>query len=107
MSFNWTGAINERFLIKKFWLFHKENILLHLLLKHTFCIQQVFAKLDGGHAARRFLDHISYVTDAVSSLGTPSSQAVTNWITDKIAPDYWVPNSEITVSKKKIGSVCS
>lgn len=57
---------------------------------------QVFAKLDGGHAARRFLDHISYVTDAVSSLGTPSSQAVTNWITDKIAPDYWVPNSEIT-----------
>ena len=25
---------------------------------------------------------------------------MTNWITDKVAPDYWVPNSKITVSVK-------
>ena len=58
-----------------------------VIIKHTFCIQQVFAKLDGGLAARRFLDHFSHVTDAVSNLGTPSSQAETNWITDRVAPD--------------------
>ncbi|CAH3140922.1 unnamed protein product, partial [Pocillopora meandrina] len=48
---------------------------------------RVFAKLDGGHAARRFLNHFSHVTDTVRNLGTPSSQAVTNWITDRVAPD--------------------
>ena len=67
----------------------------------------MFAKLDGGHTARRFLDHINYVDDAVSSLSTPSSQAVTNWITDRVAPDEWVAISEIPVSLKKLGSVCS
>ena len=67
----------------------------------------MFAKLDGGHTARRFLDHINYVDDAVSSLSTPSSQAVTNWITDRVPQDKWAPNFEIIVSKKKFGSVCS
>ena len=33
---------------------------------------------------------------------TPSSQAVTNWIKDRVVQDYWVPNSEIIVSKKKL-----
>ena len=38
---------------------------------------------------------------------TSSSQAVTNWIIDRVVQDYWVPNSEIILSKKKIGSVSS
>lgn len=67
----------------------------------------MFAKLDGGHTTIRFLDHINYVDDAVSSLSTPSSQAVTNWIPDRVPQDQWVPKFEIIVSKKKIGSVCS
>ena len=67
----------------------------------------MFAKLNSGHGTRWFLDHINYVDDAVSSLNTPSSQAVTNWIKDRVVQDYWVPNSEIIVSKKKIGSVSS
>ncbi|KAJ7371035.1 Zinc finger FYVE domain-containing protein 1 [Desmophyllum pertusum] len=54
------------------------------------------APLDGGNAARRLLDNVSYVTEAVSSLSSPSSRALTNWITDQVAPDYWIPNSEIT-----------
>lgn len=60
--------------------------------------QDNLAPLDGGNAARRLLDNVSYVTEAVSSLSSPSSRALTNWITDQVAPDYWVPNSEITVS---------
>ena len=38
---------------------------------------------------------------------TPSSQAVTNWIIDRVVQDYWVLNFEIILSKKKIGSVSS
>ena len=67
----------------------------------------MFPKLNSGHGTRWFLDHINYVDDAVSSLNTPSSQAVTNWIKDRVVQDYWVPNSEIIVSKKKIDSVSS
>ena len=67
----------------------------------------MFPKLNSGHGTRWFLDHINYVDDAVSSLNTPSSQAVTNWIKDRVVQDYWVPNSEIIVSKKKFGSVSS
>ena len=67
----------------------------------------MFPKLNSGHGTRWFLDHINYVDDAVSSLNTPSSQAVTNWIKDRVVQGYWVPNSEIIVSKKKIGSVSS
>lgn len=62
--------------------------------------QDNLAPLDGGNAARRLLDNVSYVTEAVSSLSSPSSRALTNWITDQVAPDYWVPNSEITVRLK-------
>ena len=71
------------------------------MVKWSFLIvswfQDNFAPLDGGNAARRLLDNVSYVTEAVSSLSSPSSRALTNWITDQVAPDYWVPNSEITV----------
>lgn len=52
--------------------------------------------LDSGNAARRLLDNVGYVTDAVSSLSIPPSKALTDWITDKVAPDYWIPNAEIT-----------
>ena len=44
----------------------------------------MFPKLNSGHGTRWFLDHINYVDDAVSSLNTPSSQAVTNWIKDRV-----------------------
>ena len=62
--------------------------------------QENLAPLDSGNVARRLLDNVSYVTEAVSSLSTPSSRALTSWITDQVAPDYWIPNSEITVSIK-------
>ena len=68
----------------------------------------MFAKLNSGHGTRWFLDHINYVDDAVSSLQYFfQSGPVTNWIIDRVVQDYWVPNSEIILSKKKIGSVSS
>ena len=63
-------------------------------------LQENLAPLDSGNAARRLLDNVSYVTEAVSSLSIPPSRMLTNWITDQVAPDYWIPNSEITVSIK-------
>ncbi|KAK3743024.1 hypothetical protein QZH41_009283, partial [Actinostola sp. cb2023] len=48
------------------------------------------------NAARRVLDGVKYVSETVSAYSAPSSRAVTDWIADQVAPDYWIPNSHIT-----------
>lgn len=59
--------------------------------------------LQGTHnAARRFLDGINYVTDSIVSVSAKPTKAVSMWLTDQIAPPYWVPNAKITVSFKLV-----
>ncbi len=56
--------------------------------------------LQGTHnAARRVLDGLNYMSDTLVSVGTKPTKMVSAWVTDKIAPPYWVPNSQITVSR--------
>ena len=50
------------------------------------------------NAARRLLDGIHYMSDTIVSVSYKPTKMVTRWLTDKIAPPYWVPNSQITVS---------
>lgn len=50
------------------------------------------------HSARMLLDGCCYLADTVTSLGAQPTKAISNWATDKIAPDYWIPNSKIIVS---------
>lgn len=47
------------------------------------------------HSARMLLDGVSYLADTVTSLSAQPTKAITNWATDRIAPDYWVPNAKI------------
>ena len=56
--------------------------------------------LQGTHnAARRLLDGIHYMSDTLASVSAKPTKAVTHWVTDQIAPPYWVPNAKITVSR--------
>ncbi|ELT96584.1 hypothetical protein CAPTEDRAFT_1802 [Capitella teleta] len=53
--------------------------------------------LQGTHnAARRLVDGIQYVSDAIAYVGAKPTKVMTNWVTDQIAPAYWVPNAQIT-----------
>jgi len=55
--------------------------------------------LQGTHnAARRIVDGLTYVSDTVTDYSKKPTKVVTNWVTDRIAPPYWIPNSQITVS---------
>jgi hypothetical protein len=64
-----------------------------------FLILQNNPVLQGTHnAARRVLDGIHYVSNTIASVGYKPTKMVTNWVTDKIAPPYWIPNSQISVS---------
>jgi hypothetical protein len=63
-----------------------------------FIFKENTAPLDSSNAARRVLDGVKYVSETVSAYSAPSSRAVSDWIADQVAPDYWTPNSQITVS---------
>ncbi|XP_017787348.1 PREDICTED: zinc finger FYVE domain-containing protein 1-like isoform X2 [Nicrophorus vespilloides] len=51
----------------------------------------------GSHnSAQRVLDGVNMISDAVVSVTSQPTKVITDWVTDKIAPTYWVPNHEIT-----------
>ena len=55
--------------------------------------------LQGTHnAARRIVDGLTYVSDTVTDYSKKPTKVVTNWVTDRIAPPYWIPNAQISVS---------
>ena len=61
-----------------------------------------FAVLGTQNAARRVLDSVQVLSSTVSALSSSSAvvgqttKTVSGWMADKIAPDYWRPNHEIT-----------
>ncbi|KAK3093425.1 hypothetical protein FSP39_015565 [Pinctada imbricata] len=48
------------------------------------------------NAARKVIDGIHYITDSITSVGSKPTKMISDWMTDRIAPEYWVPNSQIT-----------
>lgn len=50
------------------------------------------------NSAQRFLDGVGMISDALVSVGSQPTKAVTSWVADKVInPSYWRPNNEITV----------
>ncbi|XP_075232834.1 zinc finger FYVE domain-containing protein 1-like isoform X2 [Lycorma delicatula] len=47
------------------------------------------------NSAQRVLDGMTYITDAVASVGSQPTRVVSSWVADQIAPKYWKPNNEI------------
>ena len=53
----------------------------------------------GSHnACRQLIDGLSNVAGTISSLTARPIGYVSDWATDQVAPEYWVPNSEIKAS---------
>ena len=48
------------------------------------------------NAARRLLDGVSVLSNTMSNLSSVPTKSVGGWVTDRIAPNYWRPNSDIT-----------
>lgn len=61
-------------------------------------LQSEAFQADHQNAAQRVLDEVNYVLQSVSEYSSGPTKAVTAWITDQVAPPYWRPNAEITVS---------
>lgn len=50
------------------------------------------------HSAQMVVDGVNFLTETVYSISAQPTKVLTNWVADKIAPSYWKPNAEITVS---------
>ena len=50
------------------------------------------------NAARKVVDGIHYLADTISSVSAKPTKMLSDWMTDRIAPEYWVPNADITVT---------
>jgi len=44
------------------------------------------------NSARRILDGMMNLADAITNVSAKPTKAVTSWVTDKVAPTYWTPN---------------
>lgn len=59
--------------------------------------------LQGTHnAARKVIDGFHYIADSITSVGSKPTKMISDWMNDRIAPEYWVPNSQISVSVIKL-----
>ena len=59
-------------------------------------------KFQGTHnAARKLIDNVHYMSDAIASMSSKPAKYVSSWVTDRIAPDYWVPNWKLKVTSGK------
>lgn len=57
--------------------------------------------LSSQNSAQRFLDGVGMISEALVSVGSQPTKAVTSWVADNVInPSYWRPNNEITVSNK-------
>ena len=50
------------------------------------------------YAGRQVIDGIVYVSDVISGICAKPAKAVGSKVADIIAPQYWVPNAEASVS---------
>lgn len=52
------------------------------------------------NAARKLVDGMHYIADSISSVGSGPTKMLSDWMADRIAPEYWVPNTQITSCSK-------
>lgn len=52
--------------------------------------------LGNQNAAQRVLDGVQYLSETMSSISAKPTKMLSSWMADKVAPSYWVPNSQIT-----------
>lgn len=77
---------------------HDEND----IIVGAYISQDVIRSSDGTHSSRRLLEGVEAVVSAIGNVTSVPSKVVSGWVTDQIAPAYWIPNSQIRVTIKLI-----
>ena len=53
--------------------------------------------LGSQNSAQKVLDGVTSISNVVASVGSQPTKMISDWVTDQIAPSYWITNNEIQV----------
>lgn len=59
------------------------------------------------NAVRRIIDGMHAFAEKIGHVGAKPTKVVSNWVTDKVAPSYWIPNYQILVSFELLRSLAN
>lgn len=103
--FAWSGSViecencGEIYRARQYWYGNKnpEDTIVRTEIIHVWKGSQSLAK-GPNNSAQLVLDGVSYLTETVANATAQPTKNLKLWVADKVAPAYWRPNSEITVS---------
>ncbi|XP_021913704.1 zinc finger FYVE domain-containing protein 1-like isoform X2 [Zootermopsis nevadensis] len=101
-KFAWSGYViecpycGEIYRSRQYWYGNKnpEDIAVRTEIQHVWPDNSSTA-LGSQNAAQKVLDGVTYISEAVASVGSPPTRMLSSWVADQIAPKYWRPNHEI------------
>ncbi|WAR19886.1 ZFYV1-like protein [Mya arenaria] len=96
----WIGVAKYVWAGRQFWYGNPDvEKVIHEEVAHVWPEGEKF-HIGTHNAAWKLIDGISYMADSISSVGSKPTKAVADWMTDQIAPPYWVPNAKIKKCNK-------
>ena len=60
-------------------------------------LQSNLQMISSQNTAQKVLDGVTFLSEAVASVGSPPTRYLSSRVADLIAPKYWRPNDEIQV----------
>lgn len=102
IKYVWAGEVLECpscgviFRSRQNWYGNKEvEEIVHTEIRHVW--PDGYKMLQGtNNAARKVIDGFHYIADSITSVGSKPTKMISDWMNDRIAPEYWVPNSQIS-----------
>ncbi|KAK0090853.1 hypothetical protein PV325_000019 [Microctonus aethiopoides] len=100
-KYAWSGYViecprcGEIYRSRQYWYGNKnpEDAAVRTEITHVWNVTNM--GLTNQNAAQRFVDGVSYITEAVTNVSIQPTKAITAWVADQVAPTYWRPNNEI------------
>ncbi|XP_072130601.1 zinc finger FYVE domain-containing protein 1 [Mobula birostris] len=102
-SYAWSGYVLECpncgiiYRSRQYWIGNQdpEGSVVRAELRHVWLECESWLR-GSSNGARRVLDSVCNVIQSVGEYSSGPTRALTAWLTDHVAPDYWIPNSQIT-----------
>lgn len=103
-KYAWSGSVieckncGEIYRSRQYWYGNKnpEDSVTRSNIVHVWADSKNLTR--GQNSAQLVLDGVSFLSETVANVTAQPTKNLKQWVADKVAPSYWKPNSEITVS---------
>lgn len=97
-KYAWSGYVLECpecgviYRSRQFWYGNRDPVENSVRVEIMHCWPGTRLPHSNQNAARRILDGMNLLATKITNVSAKPTKAVTNWVTDKVAPSYWTPN---------------